>query len=154
MLLTYFLTIWQSSGKFVITFYIAITVLIAYYFSAIDIVTEHTFLRGRRQSTIRGAVRFNDPLPGKHYSLPFLFSIFQKLGGPRPHPCMSYNLNWRILACWIEPTWVLLGMVWTYTPWCFSLDVIFHFCPSMGTIFFFGLSKSYLDARVKFDQST
>ena len=38
------------------------------------------------------------------------------------------------LACWTVPTWVLLGMVWAYTPWWFLLDVIFHFCPPMGTI--------------------
>ena len=39
------------------------------------------------------------------------------------------------LACWIEPTWVLLAIVLTYTPWWFLLDVIFYyFCPLMGTI--------------------
>ena len=50
------------------------------------------------------------------------------------------------LACWIEPTWVLLGMVWTYTPWWFLLDVIFHFCPPMGTIktMVFHLSTSWV----------
>ena len=41
---------------------------------------------------------------------------------------------WPTLACWIEPMWVLLGMVRTYTPWWFLLDVIFHFCPPIGTI--------------------
>ena len=50
------------------------------------------------------------------------------------------------LACWIEPTWVLLGMVWTYTPWWFLLDMIFHFCPPMGTIktMVFHLSTSWV----------
>ena len=37
-------------------------------------------------------------------------------------------------------------MVWTYTPWCFLLDVIFHFCPPMGTIktMAFHLSTSWV----------
>ena len=37
-------------------------------------------------------------------------------------------------------------MVWAYTPWWFLLDVIFHFCPPMGTIktMVFHLSTSWV----------
>ena len=50
------------------------------------------------------------------------------------------------LACWIEPAWVLLGMVLTYTPWWFLSDMIFHFCPPMGIIktMVFHLSTSWV----------
>ena len=37
-------------------------------------------------------------------------------------------------------------MVWTYAPWWFLLEVIFHFCPPMGTIktMVFHLSTSWV----------
>ena len=79
-------------------------------------------------------------------------SMLLLLAGPNYLRCTWSWANYHhyqslpTLSCWIEPTWVLLWMVLTYTPWWFLLDTIFYFCYPMGTIktMVFHLSTSWV----------
>ena len=86
--------------------------------------------------------------PFKHFvraSCARLFSTARKAWGKCRFTINSVHNTYSRLLNWTH-VGILLGMVMTYTPWWFLLDVIFHFCPPMGTIktMVFHLSTSWV----------